>query len=277
MMWWCGAVRLDRVRGFVFDIDGTLVHRTGPGEVHAIPGAIDVLERIAQSGRPVAVFTNRSHVEPDAFARQLRAAGLPVADGHALTPLCSVQTYLGRFRGGARVLPFATAEARAYLDGVGIELVDGRNGGGVDAVFVAHADRTDFDELERAARAVIAGARLLTGSYVPAYAGANGPVLSRGAMITAALAKASGARPIVVGKPSHAAVREMGRRLGVPPAELAVVGDDVRLDIALGHLGRSTTVLVRSGISGDVDLNLIPERRRPHVAVDTVADLLELL
>jgi HAD superfamily hydrolase (TIGR01450 family) len=270
-------VRLDRVRGFVFDIDGTLVHRTGPGKVHAIPGAVEVLERIAASGRPFAVFTNGSHVEPDAFARQLRAAGLPVADGRVLTPLCSVQTYLGRFRGGASLLPFATEEARAYLDAAGVRLVDGRNGGRVDAVFVAHADRTDFEELERAARAVLAGARLLTGSYVAAYAGADGPILSRGAMITAALAKASGARPVVVGKPSHAAVREMGRLLGVPPSELAVVGDDVRLDVALGRLGRSTTVLVRSGISGGVDLSLLPERRRPHLAVDTVAEILDRL
>jgi HAD superfamily hydrolase (TIGR01450 family) len=270
-------VRLDRVRGFVFDIDGTLVHRTGPGEVRAIPGAVEVLERIAASGRPFAVFTNGSHVEPNAFAQQLRAAGLPVADGQALTPLCSVQTYLRRFRDAATVLPFATEEARAYLESVGIGLVDGRNGEHVDAVFVAHADRTDFEELERAARAVLAGARLLTGSYVPAYAGANGPILSRGAMITAALAKASGARPVVVGKPSHAAVREIGRRLRVPPAEVAVVGDDIRLDIALGHLGGSTTVLVRSGISGGVDLSLIPERRRPHLALDTVAELLERL
>jgi HAD superfamily hydrolase (TIGR01450 family) len=270
-------VRLDHIRGFVFDIDGTLVHRTGPDAVRAIPGAVEVLERIAASGRSFALFTNGSHVEPDAFARQLRAAGLPVADGQVLTPLCSVQTYLGRFRGGASVLPFATEEARAYLDRAGVRLVDGRNGARVDAVFVAHADRTDFDELERAARAVLAGARLLTGSYVAAYAGADGPILSRGAMITAAVAKASGGRPVVVGKPSHAAVREISRRLGVPPAELAVVGDDVRLDVALGHLGRSTTVLVRSGISGAVDISRIPERRRPHLAVDTVAELLERL
>jgi len=270
-------VRLDEVRGFVFDIDGTLVHRTGPEEVHAIPGAREVLDRIAASGRPFAVFTNGSHVPPEAFARQLRATGLPVADGQVLTPLCSVRAYLERFRGGARVLPFATEPARGYLEEAGVTLVDGRNGAHVDAVFVAHADHTDFDELERAARAVIAGARLLTGSYVPAYAGANGPILSRGAMITAAIAKASSARPVVVGKPSRAAVREMGRRLGVSPPEIAVVGDDVRLDIALGHLGRSTTVLVRSGISADLDLSRVPEARRPDLTVDTVADLLERL
>ena len=262
---------LEGVRGFVFDIDGTLVHRTGPEEVHAIPGARDVLDRIVASGRPFAVFTNGSHLPPDSFAQQLRVAGLPVEDGQVLTPLCSVQEY----RGARRVLPFASASARAYLAENGIELVV--DGGPVDAVFVAHSDHVDFEELERAARAVIAGAKLLTASYVPAYAGADGPILSRGAMITAAIAKASSARPVVVGKPSQAAVRVMRRRLGVRSEEIAMVGDDFRLDVALGRLGRSTTVLVRSGISADLDLDRVPEAQRPDLTVGTVAELLEWL
>jgi HAD superfamily hydrolase (TIGR01450 family) len=269
-------VPLERARAFVFDVDGTLVHRAGAA-VHVIPGAREVLEALAASGRPYAIFTNGSHMPPAAFAGELRAAGLPVDDGQVLTPLCSVQAYLDRFRGEARVLPFATEAARGYLTGSGVHLVEGGNGAHVDAVFVAHTDHADFDELERAARAVIAGARLLTGSYVPAYAGAAGPILSRGAMITAAIAKASGARPVVVGKPSRAAVREMERRLGVPSGEVAVVGDDLRLDVALGRLGGSTTVLVRSGMSAALDLDGLPERHRPHLAIGSVADLLELL
>ena len=158
-----------------------------------------------------------------------------------------------------------------------MRLVDGSNDVHIDAVFVAQPTGVDFDELERAARAVIAGARLLTGSYVAAYAGADGPIFSRGAMLTAALAKATGARPLVVGKPSHAAVRELEARLGVPSEETAVIGDDVSLDVALGHLGGSSTVLVRSGISGALDLDRIPERRRPHFTLDSVGDLLERL
>ena len=262
---------LEGVRGFVFDIDGTLVHRTGPEEVHAIPGAREVLDRIAASGRPFAVFTNGSHLPPDSFAQQLRAAGLPVADGQVLTPLRSVQAY----RAGMRVIPFASEPARRYMTSVGMEMVD--DGGPVDAVFVAHSDHVDFEELERAARAVIAGAKLLTASYVPAYAGADGPILSRGAMITAAIAKASSTRPVVVGKPSQAAVRVMRQLLGVRSEEIAMVGDDFRLDVALGRLGRSTTVLVRSGISADLDLDRVPEAQRPDLTVGTVAELLEWL
>ena len=66
-------------------------------------------------------------------------------------------------------------------------------------------------------------------------------------MVTAAIAKASSARPTVVGKPSRAAVRELVDRLGVPSQDLLVTGDDVRMDIGLGRLGGSRTVLVRTG------------------------------
>ena len=42
-------------------------------------------------------------------------------------------------------------------------------------------------------------------------------------------------------------------------------------------LGGSRTVLVRSGISGAVELDRVPERRRPDAVIDGVADLLRWL
>src|SRR5581483_4684272 len=164
--WWCGDVRLDRARGFVFDVDGTLVDREGH-TAHVVPGALEVLERIRSSGRPFVLFTNGSHIAPAGFARGLRDVGLPVSDEQFLTPLCSVQAYLDRGLRNATVLPFVTEAARDYLLEAGLNLVDGEgDGAAADVVFVAHTDEIDFPQLERAARSVIAGARFLTGSYV---------------------------------------------------------------------------------------------------------------
>jgi ribonucleotide monophosphatase NagD (HAD superfamily) len=56
-----------------------------------------------------------------------------------------------------------------------------------------------------------------------------------------------------------------------------VIGDDLGMDVALGLMGHARTVLVRSGISGTVSIDEIPERRRPAAVVDAVADLLPLL
>jgi len=146
-----------------------------------------------------------------------------------------------------------------------------------EVVFVAHVDEADMPAMERAARAVERGAPLLTGSWARGYAGSNGIIFSRGAMVTAAIAKVTATRPRIVGKPSRAAVEEIRTRLGMPTDEIAVIGDDVGMDIALGRMGGSRTVLVRSGITGATALDKLPEGKRPHAVIDRIADLLEIL
>jgi HAD superfamily hydrolase (TIGR01450 family) len=266
-------VRLDDVRGFVFDVDGTLVRRF-PDGVHPLPGAVEVLDAIRASGRKLAVFTNGSHLTPEDFARELRADGLPLADEEVVTPVRSALSYLRRRHAGAPVLLLARPAVRERLVAEGVNVVEGEDAA---VVLVLHVDEAGFPELERAARAVVGGARLLTANYLPAYAGANGPIFSRGAMVTAAIAKAASARPTVVGKPSKAAVRELRDRLGVPSEDLLVTGDDVRMDVGLGHLGGSRTVLVRSGITGSMDLSRLRADRRPHAVIDGVEELLAWL
>ena len=81
----------------------------------------------------------------------------------------------------------------------------------------------------------------------------------------------------VVGKPSQAALRTIGDRLRSPTAKLVVIGDDLGMDIALGKLGRARTILVRSGISGMIELEHVPEGERPDEVVDGVAELLDRL
>jgi HAD superfamily hydrolase (TIGR01450 family) len=267
-------VKLDGVRALVLDVDGTLVHRAGE-EVHVQPGAVDVLAKIRASGRRLAIFTNGSHESPAWFAEGLRRAGLEIADDEMLTPLRSVQAYLLMRRIEEPVLAFATGPAREFMLEEGMQLAGEDDS--VGAVFVAHADTVDFELLERAARAVIGGARLLTASYVPAYAGANGPILSRGAMTAAAIGKASSTRPVIVGKPSRAAWRTVEERLRVPSDEIAVIGDDLTMDVKLGRMGGARTILVTSGITGHLELGDIPPAHRPDAIVGGVAELLDLL
>jgi NagD protein len=267
-------MRLADARGFVFDLDGTLVRRH-PDGAEALPGALEVIAAVRASGRPLVVFTNASHVDPGHIAAGARRAGLDLADDEVLTPVCSAISHLGRVHARARVLLLGTDAARARMDNAGVDLVDDEDAATADVVFVAHVDRLDLPVLEGAAHAILRGARFLTGNYQPAYAGANGPILSRGAMAAAAIAKACGRRPTVVGKPSRAAVREVTDRLGVPSRDVAVVGDDVGMDIALGRIGGSRTVLVRTGMAADLDS--LPAARRPDLVVDGVGDLLDLL
>lgn len=259
--------------GFVFDVDGTLVQRGRDHRLHLIPGAVEVLEAIRASGRPFAVFTNGTHIQPRELAGELRAVGLPVDDDAALTPVDSFLWHAARRHDDARVLLLATEPARERIAAAGVRLAAAGEEEQADVVFVAHVSDVSLSQLEQAAQAVVGGAPLLTASYVSAYAGADGPIFSRGAMTTAAIAKAAARRPTIVGKPSKAAVATVVDRLGVPSERIAVVGDDVRMDIGLGHVGGWQTVLVRTGITGASSLTAIPAARRPHAVVDSIADL----
>jgi HAD superfamily hydrolase (TIGR01450 family) len=239
-----------------------------------VPGAIEVLERIRRSGRRLVLFTNGSHVPADQIARALTEDGLPIAGDEVLTPVESAITYLHRYHAAKPVFVFATGSVRERFAAAGIPLTTGDD---AEVVLVTHADEVEIAALEKAAHAVRRGARLLTGSYVPGFAGVNGIVLSRGAMITAAIAKVSGARPQVVGKPSRAAVGELRTHFKLPTEKLVVIGDDLGLDIRMGRMGGSHTILVRSGTTGEIDLSRVPARQRPDAVIDGVADLMDSL
>jgi NagD protein len=270
-----GQLRLDAARAFMFDIDGTLVHRGPDGRGRPQPGAVEVLERIRASGRRLVLFTNGSHVPSPRIAQGLRDDGLPVSDAELLTPVDSATAWLTRHPRHHPVLTFASDAVRTYMEAAGVRLTDADD---ARAVFVAHQHDVALDDVETAARAIAAqGAPLFTSSYVRGYAGAHGIIFSRGAMITAAIAKVSGARPRVLGKPSRAALTALRDRLGVPTSQIAVIGDDLGMDVALGRMGGAQTVLVRSGITGDLDLESVPEGRRPTTTIDGVSDLLALL
>jgi len=259
----------------MFDIDGTLLHRGPDGRGRPQPGAVAVLEGIRASGRPLVLFTNGSHVPSATIAQGLREDGLPDTDEEVLTPVDSATAWLGKHSERHPVHAFATESVKRQMEDNGVALTDGED---ARAVFVAHLQDVALAEVERAARAITTrGAPLFTSSYVRGYAGANGIIFSRGAMITAAIAKVSGARPRVLGKPSRAAVTALQDRLGVASQDIAVIGDDLGMDVALGKLGGAQTVLVRSGISGEIDLATVPAHRRPDTAIDGVADLLDQL
>jgi HAD superfamily hydrolase (TIGR01450 family) len=265
---------LDDVHGFVFDVDGSLVHRGEDFRAVPLPGAVEVLEKIRSSDRPLVLFTNGSHLNPATFATGLTEDGLPVSAEELLTPVDSAISYLRRHDPGGPVKVFGSEEIKARMEGDGISLTAGDD---AKAVFVAHVPDAELSDLEVAARAVLRGAPLLTANYGPGFWGSNGIIFSRGAMVAAAIAKVTEVEPITVGKPSEVAVEVLSERLGAPPEEIAVIGDDIEMDIGLGHIGGSKTILVRSGLSGTVDLETLPEAKRPHEVVDGVEEILPWL
>ena len=196
----------------MFDVDGTLAHRGPDGRAHAQPGAVDVLERIRARASQARAVHQRQPRASETMAAGLREDGMPVR-GRGDADRRST----ARSRYYPPAAPRTARRCCSRHDAIRDRHGGGRHPGGrpqddAEVVFVAHVEDVDLRDIERAARAVARGAPLLTGSYVRGYAGANGMIFSRGAMVTARDRQGRRAPDRrIVGKPSRAAV-ERGRR-----------------------------------------------------------------
>src|ERR1700684_262736 len=128
--------RLHGARGFVFDLDGTLVlgdkRNAGLGP---LPGAIEFTRGLARRGTPFAILTNGTVRTPEQYADKLRALGFPIEDRLMLTPASVAGEYLAQ-RGLRRVLVLGGEGIAVPLTAAGLTPgLPGRRRSAVAALF----------------------------------------------------------------------------------------------------------------------------------------------
>jgi 4-nitrophenyl phosphatase len=273
--------RLRNARGFIFDMDGTLVlgDRVNHG-LRPLPGAISMLEWVRTRPRPYLVFTNGTNRTPADFARVLRDAGLDVPDELMMTPASSAVVMFAK-RGFKRVMVLGVSGLIDPLREAGIEVVLPATGTtpavpAVDAVFVGWFREFTMDHLEAACHAVWAGAELYSASETPFFASAGGRALGTSRAISAMIRSITGCSLTITGKPSPDALRAAAARLGVPARHLVVVGDDPLLEVPMAHRGGALAVAVDTGLGGPDSYDHLPLRRRPQLHLRGVDELLAL-
>jgi HAD superfamily hydrolase (TIGR01450 family) len=270
--------RLQNIRGFMFDLDGTLVlgdkHLNG---YQALPGAHDMLAWLGERGIPFLTFTNGSTKTPRQLSQALAQAGFDVPPERALTPASVAVEVFGRKK-YRRILVLGGEGVWQPLAEAGFEVVlSPRRADDADAVLLGWYPGFALADLEAASHAVWAGARLYTVSTAPYVASRDGRALGISGALSAALRSITGKRATVVGKPSLDALRIVGERLGLAAAQLAIVGDDPALENAMAHKGGALSIAVHTGLYGADDFNRLPKDLRPHVSLAGIDRLLPLM
>jgi NagD protein len=268
--------RLAAVRGFVFDMDGTLV--LGDQRNHGLaplPGALELTDWLYRRGLPFVVFTNGTARPPADYARGLRQAGFKLTEAAMLTPATSAADLFQRldFR---RVLVLGGEGLREPLRAAGLEVLEPVGRPQVDAVLIGWYREFSMDGLEAACHAVWSGARVYSASQALFFATANGKALGTSRAISAMINSLTRCRIHLLGKPSLHALRCAGRRLGAKLDSVAVVGDDPALEVPMAHRAKALAIAVNSGLGGADSYAHLPAARRPHIMVTGAEELLSL-
>ena len=252
---------LEHVRCFLLDMDGTFYL----GEA-LLPGALEFIDILRRQGRDFLFLTNNSSHSQDDYAAKITRLGLPVNRTRIFTSGEATARYLRSAMPDARVALFGPPSLHAEFREHGVELDDER-----PTHIVLGFDTTlTYASLWRLCDLVRSGL-----PFIATHADFNCPTPSGympdvGAML--ALVKASTGRDpdLVVGKPNRMFVEAAALKLGLPVPALAMIGDRLYTDIALGKTSGITTLLVLSGETTPEDLE-VSEHRPDFVFPDLAA------
>jgi HAD superfamily hydrolase (TIGR01458 family) len=243
----------------LLDLDGTLYDS---GEV--IPGAVEAVKALRSAGVSLRFVTNTSRFSRREVLQYLNSFGISAKAEELFTTTVGAAAWLQarNIKRIALCLPRPTAEDFADLT------IDPEN---PEAVIVGDlGEDWTFAVLNRAFRWILGGAQLVATHTNRFWRTPDGPTLDAGPFV-AALEYATGACATVVGKPNTEFFQYAARSIGLTPADVIMVGDDLVNDVAgiqaLGGQG----ILLRTGKFSRTELD--NSDIQPDLVLDSIADL----
>jgi len=252
--------RLSKVRGFLLDMDGTFYLSN-----RLLEGALHFIEVLRQQGKDFLFLTNNSSKDRRQYAEKISRLGLPLGEECVLTSGEATALYLREEHAGAHVYLVGTPSLEQEFREHGFQLVERQ-----PELLVLGFDTTlTYRKLWTLCDHVRAGI-----PFIATHPDFNCPTETGwmpdvGAML-AFVKAATGRDPdIVVGKPNRLIVDAASLKMKLPVEQLAMIGDRLYTDIALGQASGVVTVLVLSGETKSSDLRDSPFQ--PDYVFDNLA------
>lgn len=261
------AALAERYDALLIDLDG-VVYR---GD-QVIPAAAQTLPEIRSRAGQVLFLTNNSARTPGQVAEKLRGLGIAAEPQEVLTSAVATAAMLRR-EGSEGLSAFVIGERgiREALEQTGIKLLDGEPER-ADLVVVGWDRSVDYAKLRAASLLVERGARLIATNADASYPAPDGLWPGAGAIL-AAVTTATGADPLIVGKPARPLFEAAAEATGA--TNPLMVGDRLDTDVGGAASMGWDSLLVLSGAARSDDLlrsSVLPA----YVAADLSALLEDL-
>ena len=247
------------------DMDGVLVR-----EEHALPGAAEFLQTLADRERPFLVLTNNSIFTPRDLAARLARSGLIVPESAIWTSALATATFLADQLPGGSAYVIGEAGLTTALHDIGYVMTDRDP----DYVVLGETRTYSFEAITRAIRLIEGGARFIATNPDPSGPSVQGTVPATGS-VAALISTATGRKPYFIGKPNSLMMRSALNRLDAHSETTLMVGDRMDTDIKSGLEAGLRTVLVTTGSTRPDQVETFPYR--PTRVVDSIADVVPLV
>jgi len=250
---------LEGVRALLFDLDGTVYQSE-----EAIPGALETLSALREQGYQIRFLTNTTGRCRATLVEKLTRLGIPAVKEDLLQPPVVAVRYL-QAQGctGAHLL----VREDGLREFAGIDHVE------TGAEFVVVGDLGEgwnFRRLNQAFRLVMEGADIIALGMTRSWVASDGLRLDAGPFVRA-LEFATGKKALVLGKPAPAFFHLAMDDLGLSPGQMAMVGDDIEVDVGGAQRAGMRGILVRTGKFQPSDLD---GAVTPDLVIDSIADLM---
>lgn len=232
----------------------------------AVSGAPEALAAARQAGMHLAFVTNNAARPPQVVSEHLTDLGIAADASEVVTSAQAAARYLAdRLSPGARVLVVGTTGLEAALRERGLVPVASADGD-VAAVVQGYSPDLTWHQLAEGAIAINRGLPWVATNVDPTVPSPRGRLPGNGSLV-AALRHATGAEPIVTGKPDPTMHRESVLRTGA--RRPIVVGDRLDTDVEGANAVGCDSLLVLSGVTAPHELLAAsPEHRPTYLSAD---------
>ena len=268
-------IGLENIKGYLFDIDGVLLLGS-----EAIPGAKELLDSLRQRGKHVLFVSNTSSRSREDCVQQFAQAGIEIDQEELFLASEETSQFIAKEKPQARACVIGSQGLFEELrkEGIDAQSADGVDPKSVDYVVVGKDRSLTYAQLTTALRAINHGAKFVAVNCDPTVPGRGGLEPGAGAIVAAIAAMVGRGPDINMGKPSTLLLELAAEHRGLKPAECAMIGDTIEIDIVAGNRLGMTTVLVLSGNATERDLAspAIVGEGRPDIVLPSVRDLLSM-
>ncbi|WP_084010436.1 HAD-IIA family hydrolase [Pseudofrankia sp. DC12] len=260
------AAPAERFDVALLDLDGVVYRGEG-----AVPHAAEAIGAAGKDGMRAAYVTNNALRTPEAVADRLVRFGVPARAEDVITSAQAAAHVLReRLPAGAAVLVLGGEGLRAAVTAEGLRPVTSADDE-PSAVVQGFDPELTYARLAEGALAVRAGARWVASNADLTVPTERGIAPGNGSLV-AMIRAATGAEPLVAGKPEPAMHAESVRRSRAQRP--IIVGDRLDTDIEAGTRSGTPTLLVLTGVTDGSELLAAGPASRPTLLA---ADLRGLL